>query len=296
MSLVFGWGEFFSISCALGWAFAVILFRKSGETLPAFELNLIKNVIGVAFILPTALLLGGATPDYGLSGWLLVLGSGVLGVAVADYLYLRALNLLGAGRTAITASLYSPFVIVLSMLFLGESLGPYQWVGFVFVLGGILMVSWHKHQTEVTPADLKKGIGFAVASVFLMALGVLMVKEILETESFYWTVHWRLVGGLGGLLVFTSLRREWPKIRENIHKPQPWLAIATGSFLASYLSMMFWLAGYKLIDATTASMLNETAGAFIVLLAWWFLKEPLTRRKLLGLCLTATGVLFVLNG
>lgn len=296
MNLVFGWGEFFSISCALGWALAVILFRKSGETLPAFELNLVKNTIGVVLILPTAILLGGAMPDYGVKGWFLVLGSGVLGIAVADYWYLRALNLLGAGRTGITASLYAPFIILLSMVFLGESLGGYQWLGFVLVLGGILLVSWHKHQTEVSPEDLKKGVAFAVGSVFLMALGVIMVKEILETEDFYWTVHWRLAAGLGGLLIFASVRREWPKIRRNIRKPQPWLLIASGSFLGGYLSMMLWMAGYKLTEATTAAMLNETAGAFIVLFAWWFLKEPLGKRKLMGLCLTAIGVLFVLNG
>ncbi|MCF6262080.1 MAG: DMT family transporter [Xanthomonadales bacterium] len=296
MNLVFGWGEFFSISCALGWAFAVILFRKSGETLPAFELNLIKNTIGVALMLPTAILLGGALPDYGLNGWFLVVGSGVLGIAVADYWYLRALNLLGAGRTGISASLYAPFVILLSMVFLGESLGAYQWLGFVFVLGGILLVSWHKHQTEVTAQDLKKGVAFAVGAVFMMALGVIMVKEILETEDFYWTVYWRLAAGLGGLLIFTSLRRGWPKVLKNIRKPQPWLLIAGGSFLGSYLSMMLWLAGYKLTDATTAAMLNETAGAFIVVLAWWFLKEPLSKQKLMGLCFTAIGVLFVLNG
>lgn len=296
MSLVFGWGEFFSIACGLGWAFAVILFRKSGETLPAFELNLIKNLIGVAFILPTALLLGGSAPNYGMQGWLQVIGSGILGIALADYWYLRALNLLGAGRTAITASLYSPFMVLLSMLFLGERLGAYQWLGFVFVLGGILLVSWHKHHTEVSPADLKKGIAFAVGAVFSMALGVIMVKEILETESFYWTVHWRLVAGSCGLLLFTSLRGEWPKIKENLHKPQPWLIIVGGSFLGSYVSMMLWLAGYKLTTAATASMLNETAQGFIVILAWWLLKEPLTRRKLMGLSLTAMGVLFVLNG
>jgi len=164
------------------------------------------------------------------------------------------------------------------------------------VLGGILLVSWHKHQTEVSPEDLKKGVAFAVGSVFLMALGVIMVKEILETEDFYWTVHWRLTAGLVGLLIFTSLRGRWPRVLITIRKPQPWLLIGFGSFLGSYLSMMLWLAGYKLTDATTAAMLNETAGAFIVLFAWWFLKEPLGRRKLMGLCLTAIGVLFVLHG
>lgn len=296
MVLEFGWGEFFSIACALGWAFAVILFRKSGESLPAFELNLVKNLLGVLLMLPTALLFGGGIPEYGGLGWVLVIGSGVLGIAMADYWYLRALNLLGAGRTAITASLYSPFVILLSMVFLHERLGWYQWFGFVLVLGGILLVAWHKHQTVVSKEDMRKGVFFGALSVFLMALGVIMVKSILETQSFFWTVHWRLFAGLFGLLIFASIRGQWPQIIKNINKPQPWGTILTASFLASYVSMILWMAGYKLTDASIASMLNETAGAFIVLLAWWLLKEQLTRRMLIGLGLTVVGVIFVLNG
>ncbi len=296
MSLEFGWGEFFSIACALGWACAVVLFRKSGETLPAFELNLVKNLVGVLLMFPTALIFGGAIPQYGGTGWMLVIGSGVLGIALADYWYLRALNLLGAGRTAITASLYAPFVVLLSMAFLGESLGWYQWLGFSLVLGGILLVAWHRHQTVVTKEDMRKGVFFGVISVLLMALGVIMVKRILETQSFFWTVHWRLFAGLIGLLIFASVRGQWGQISKHLRQPQPWRIILLGSFLASYLSMMLWLAGYKLTDAAVAAMLNETAGGFIVILAWWWLKEPLTRRMLLGLGLTFAGVLLVLNG
>ena len=53
-------GEFFSVACAAAWAMAVVLFRRSGETLPAFELNLFKNLLGVA-LLVVALSAVGAT-------------------------------------------------------------------------------------------------------------------------------------------------------------------------------------------------------------------------------------------
>jgi len=54
-----GWGEFFALSSALVWALAVILFRRSGETLPAFELNLFKNLFGLVLMIPTILLVDG---------------------------------------------------------------------------------------------------------------------------------------------------------------------------------------------------------------------------------------------
>jgi UPF0755 protein len=42
--------------------------------------------------------------------------------------------------------------------------------------------------------------------------------------------------------------------------------------------------------ASIAAVLNETASIFILVLAAWWLKEPLTRRGLAGVMLTLTGV------
>ena len=58
--------------------------------------------------------------------------------------------------------------------------------------------------------------------------------------------------------------------------------------------MVMWLAGYSLIPATVASVLNETANAWIVLLAWLFLHESLGRRKVLGLLLISAGIAVLL--
>ena len=100
-----GWGEFFALSSALTWALAVILLRRSGETLAAFELNLFKNCFGFVLMIPTILWFYGlqlpAYTPYELS---VVFISGVLGIAVADTWYLKALNLMGASRTGIVAS------------------------------------------------------------------------------------------------------------------------------------------------------------------------------------------------
>ncbi len=138
-----GWGEAFALASALTWALAVILMRRSGETLPAFELNLFKNCFGMVLLIPTILLVDGLVlPYYTLPELSLVLLSGLLGIAIADTWYLTALNMMGASRTGIVSSLFSPFVIFLSAIFLGESLVAWQWLGFVLVMAGVLLVTW----------------------------------------------------------------------------------------------------------------------------------------------------------
>ncbi len=290
-----GWGEFFALSSALTWALAVILLRRSGETLPPFELNLFKTFFGIVLMVPTILLVDGfKLPDYTLVELSLVFASGVLGIAVADTWYLRALNIMGAGRTGIVSSLFSPFVILLSAIFLGERLVPWQWLGLVLVLSGVLLVTWRRHQIEVDASDVKKGVMYGVGAVFMMAVGIVMVKEILETGSFLWTVELRLVGGIAGMLVLLLIPSRWKSARNNFSKPQPWGTVMFASFMGAYFALILWLAGYKLIDASVASVLNETNVAFIVLLAWLMLGEQINRRKLAGLGLTVSGVIIMM--
>lgn len=284
-------GEFFSVACALCWALAVVLFRRSGESLPAFELNLFKNVLAAGLMVPTILIFHGpGLPGYSGQEWLIVVVSGLLGIAIADTWYLRALNLMGASRTGVVGMLFSPFVIGLSMLFLGEQLRPIQYVGFVFVLAGVLLVTWHRNRQEVSLRALRAGVAFGAGSVLLMAIGIVMVKPILETHEFLWTVGARLAAGALGMLLFVSLSRGWSRMLLHYRSPQPWLVIVSASLLGSYISMMLWLAGYKLTQASIAAVLNETAAVFIVILAWLMLGEPLNRRKLSGVILAFSGV------
>jgi drug/metabolite transporter (DMT)-like permease len=130
--------------------------------------------------------------------------SGYLGIAVADTWYLRALHLMGASRTGLVASLLSPFVILLSVLFLGESLRGWQLVGFALVMAGILLVTWRSRRRAVDAEHVRRGVMYGVGAMFLMAVGIVMVKEILETRSFLWTTEIRLAGGISGMLVCTA--------------------------------------------------------------------------------------------
>ena len=289
-----GWGEFFALAASFCWAFSVILLRKPGLVLPAFELNLFRIVFAVLLLIPTILVMEGWSWPYYSAGELgIVFFSGYIGIAVADTWFLRALNLMGASRTGIVASLFSPFVIILSIFFLGESLRVWQICGFVLVMGGILLVTWQRSRQEADSQHIRRGLMYGVGSVFLMAVGVVMVKGILETRPFIWTVQLRLLGGLAGMVLYIALRRQHLELARSFSRSLPWVPIVAGSFLGSYLSMILWLAGYKLIPASVASILNESANAWIVLLAWLILHESLGLRKMTGLLMTITGVIIM---
>ncbi len=296
MNLQFGLGEFYSLICAFTWASAVIVFKKSGEHLPPFALNLVKNAI----VLPMFLLTLFAFEDLQWPaipashvGALLV--SGILGIAMGDTLYFRALNSIGASRMAAAQALYSPFVILLSLTVLGERLGGWQFAGVALVLGGIGLVTWSPAQSIADRRVLWIGVGWAVLAVLMMAVGVVMAKPMLEQHSFLWVVTLRIVGGLLGMLVLAALRREFSTLWRAWRGVTHWHIIVLGGFVGTYVSMMFWLAGYKYTQASIAAVLNELAAAFILPLAAIFLHERIQPRQALGVFIALAGVVLVVT-
>jgi len=290
-----GLGETVSLLAAGFWGLSVVLFRRSGETMPPFELNFVKNIIAVGLLIPTVFIFHGIEiPSYSLQDLSLTFLSGLLGLAIADTWYFKGLTHLGAARMGVVATIYSPSVVVLSTIFLGQSLNGLQFLGMAFVLCGIILVTWRQNRAEISKEDLHKGLFYGGFAVFLTAVGVLLVEGVLDREPFFWTALLRLLAGLFGMVVYKTLTRGWDAFKVNMSKQHPWKTVITASFLGSYLSMCLWLAGYKLINPSIASVLNETASAFIVFFAWLILKEHISRQKLAGLILTLIGVLVVL--
>ena len=286
-----GLGEACAVGSALTWSGGVILYKRLGETLPPLQLNLLKNLIVLAVLVPTLLLTPGTGwPTLSLAATLLTLLSGVLGIAVADTLYFRALNIVGAARMGIIGNLYSPFVIVMSFAFLSERLNGLQMVGFLLVSAGVLIVTQQRAEKVLTPAQLRRGVLTGAAAVILMAVAIVMVKRVLEGQPLVWVVTLRLCGGALGLLTAFFWRREPLLPFDPTAPPLRWRFLIAGALLGQYVSMMLWLAGYKYTQASVAAILNETSSIFIVILAWLFLREGMSVRKLIGVACTMSGV------
>lgn len=292
----FGLGEFYSIACALAWAGAVILMRKAGESLTPTALNLFKNTLAAVLLGITVLLFSPALPALSAASLALILVSGLLGIAAGDNLYLAALNRIGASRMAAAQTLYSPFVLLLSALFLGERLTGQQWLGAAAVLGGVVVVNGvdgFRREADGGVPGLGRGLALGAASVFLMAVGVLMSKPMLEAHDFLWVVWLRVLAGVGGLLVVVTWQRSAGRLLAEYRAARHWPQIVTAAVAGTYLSMLLWLAGYKYTAASVSAVLNETAALFIVLFAVIFLHERIGRRQIAGIALAMLGVVLM---
>ena len=289
-----GIGETLSLLCAFIWAVAVILYKKAGDHFNAYEMNLFKSVFVFILMIPTVLFFESwEIPQMSYYQMSVILISGIIGIMLADLFYLRALQLIGASLTGITGSLYSPFVVSLSMLLLAESLNSWQYFGMLLVLAGVVLVGYRKKSLTIEHPPIR-GFVFATLAVFFTALGIVIIKPVSTELPFFWIILIRSFGGMIAMVLYGLALRQ-PLTVSHILKAKGGMWLILGTFLGQYVSMMIWVAGYKYTSASVASILNETASVFILLLSWIFLKEHLNFRKVIGVLITITGVLFVLQ-
>ncbi|KPL17503.1 MAG: hypothetical protein AMJ92_11605 [candidate division Zixibacteria bacterium SM23_81] len=290
-------GQTLSLLTAVIWAFAVILFKKSGETVHPIALNLFKNLLAIVLFLPTLWMAGEPlVRQIPGSEYLLFIFSGILGIAIGDTCFFKSLNRLGAGWSAIVACMYSPFMIGMSFICLGEKLTPVQVAGVLLILSSVLLTIHLKGSERIKRNDLLWGIFWGVIATAVMAIGVVMIKPLLEEAPLLWAVEVRLVGGFVSLALITLLFPSGRRAITTLFSIRSWTYTVTGSFMGAYLAMLAWLGGMKFTQVSLASALNQTSTIFIFVFAAVFLHEPITLRRTTAILLAVCGALLIFLG
>ncbi len=297
-------GEICSLLSAIFWALAIIIFKKIGDRVSPMVINPVKSTIGLLLFVLTCIIIGvPLLPHDKFSNTdLLILSiSGIIGIGIADIIFLHSLNILGAGISAIVDTVYSPFVIFFAFIILGESLTPLQLLGGGLIIGSVLYASTKIQNIPVDRKRFKQGIAYAIGSIAMMALGIVMIKPILNTVSDnmglqLWIAGYRLVSGVlvsGSIMLFVN-RKE--NIIGALRDKTLWLPLIVSSVLAAYLGIAMWVMGMSMTTASISSILNQTATIFIMIFAWIFLNEPLTKRRILSIVVAMFGAYLVFIG
>lgn len=290
-------GEALSLLCAIVWALAVILFRKSGERVHPLALNTFKNLAATLLFLATMWVLGEPLLRQApIHTYLLLLLSGALGIGIGDTLLFMSLNRIGAGLTGIVVCMYSPFVIVLSFWLLGEHLTILQLTGALLIIMAILIATIEKKKSAVTPTNIAIGAALGVVASAAMAIGVVIIKRTLETSPLLWTTQIRLFGGILVLIFILLVHPRRHHIYGSLVTARKWSYTISGSIVGAYLAMIIWLGGFKYTQAAIASALNQTSTIFIFIFAAAILKESLSIRRIIGIVLAFCGTMLVSFG
>jgi drug/metabolite transporter (DMT)-like permease len=287
-------GELLALLTALIWAAAVILLKRSGESVPPFALNLFRVTVSIALLVPTAVLVGQATfASASLSDILLLVASGAFGVAVSDTLFHASLNRIGAGISAIIDCLYSPLTVLLAFVVLDERLSALQIVGMALVLGGVSAAARHEPPHGVAPRQVAVGVVLGVLAMLALAVAIVIAKPVLDRSPLLWAATVRQVGCLAVMLPAALVS---PYRRQTLAVLRPsrvWFHALPGAVLGSYLGLMCWIGGLKYTKVGVATILNQSSTIYVLILAAIFLREPFTRRKLVASLVALAGIVLV---
>ncbi|MEO0092490.1 MAG: DMT family transporter [candidate division WOR-3 bacterium] len=140
------------------------------------------------------------------------------------------------------------------------------------------------------------GISWGVLSVLATAIGVVMIKPLLNQVPLLWAVEIRLIAGFIALFFIILLLPNQNQIFSSLKTIKGLGYSLSGTFCGTYLALVIWLAGMKYTSASIASSLNQTSSVFVFIFAAIILKEKINLQRIIALLEAITGVFLVFLG
>ena len=298
-------GEALSLLSAFFWSCAVIIFKIIGEkNISPIIINSVKNTLGAFLIFFTIFLLGinpFSIPEIITTKDLLILVfSGIVGLGIADILFLRSLNIVGAGISALVDIMYSPFVIFFAFMLLGEKLLYLQMIGGILIIGAIIFASYKLKNINIEKNQLVRGIITGVMALAMMAFCIVLIKPILNKTNLIsnhlWIAGFRMIPGAIAPIFLSFIYISKDDFINVFTDKSVLKLLFVGSIFATYLGISLWIIGMANTKASVAAILNQTASFFILILARIFLKELITPRKGIAIFVASFGAILILIG
>ena len=291
-------GEITALSAAIFWSIAVIIFKSASQHISPFLITALKNTIAlICFIIAFIVFdIPIWYSEFSNIDYIKIIISGCLGMGFGDAMFIYALSKIGANRVAII-NCFEPVVIYFfSSIMLGTILSFQQFIGFSIVVISILIITY-ENDTDDISADLKKwGMVLQIFAVLLSSFGIVLIKPVLSKvnnliDVQIWVTVFRLFPGfIIAWLIFLFQKNKLKLLRplKNLHIL--WKIILS-SGLGTFLALSFWILGYANIkEPPIASILGQTSTIFIIILSWLFLKEKISKLRIVSIVCAIIGV------
>lgn len=283
-------GMMAALGSAASWALGSVLFRRLGDHLPPVALTFAKGITSVVLLGVAVAIIGFEAIN--MNAWLLLILSGLLGIALGDTLFFLALKNLGAHAVVILFTLGHVLTVILAVFWLGEQPRPLDWAGIGLILGGVTIVMWVRISGEEGRTGIL-GALYGLLSVTAMAVSIILAKEALATTGSIQAAFIRMVAGTIGIFLFGQATGRILSGLGALREPR-----FLGFFLFSVAVVTFggfWLSLVAIahLDVAIANTLNATEPLFVLPLAALLLKERITLPVVLGSLVTVGGIVLI---
>jgi len=259
----------------------------------------------------------------------LILAGGVVNLAIADTLLIRAIGVIGVSRAVSISSVY-PLIV---MLILGESIVVQTILGIILVMIGIYLVSTsrsdegaiYKPSEEhprygfglgraLRPAYMLKrlrtttsvltrdafmhsnygmGIALSLGAAVCWAVGISIFKTVVDTVRPEVLNLYRLAGAFVFMLVLNSITRN---VRENalLLGRRRLVLLSVGGVVGSVFGSILTYKGLELAEGGVISSITASSPIFTALISI-ALGEAASLRMFCGIVTTVIGIVLVVG-
>jgi drug/metabolite transporter (DMT)-like permease len=282
-------GMLAALGSALAWAIGSILFKRLGESIPPLAMTLAKGIVSVVFLGLSLVF----TQFEGVetSAVLLLILSGVLGIALGDTFFFIALQDLSPHALALLLMSGQVLTAVLAIVFLQEIPSLWGWLGIFLVMAGIQIVLGAKLSLE---GAKRRGVIFGFLAVLCMSVSLLVAKAGLESMSTLQATFIRMLAGTVGMLSFGLVTKQVKRWMLPFRDPSLIAFFLISVCVVTFGGFWLSLVAVKYVDVAIASSLNSIEPVFILPLAAVFLKEQVTSRAIVGTLVATSGVVLLI--
>jgi drug/metabolite transporter (DMT)-like permease len=220
--------------------------------------------------------------------WLQLGLLGSAGYYLASWLDFRGLMLISAGLERLILFLYPTLVVLFNVFQRGERVTRRVGAALGLCYGGVLLVVWSDHLAggrDVALGSLLVFLGAAAYSGYLVYSQPLSVRH-----GSVRVTGWIMVVMACCAFAQFGLEQRWSRLE------QPWQVLALGAangVVATVVPAFLLAAGMKRLGTSRASLIGMVGPVSTLLLAYWFLGEPITAIQLVGSGLVLLGVWMV---
>ena len=285
-------GDIYALLAAFCWSSGVILFDLSGKEFNSLQINLLKNIIGLFCFVIVLFFTGNLFSSYTNKEYQLLIISAILGVAIGDLFLLHSLRRLGAGLYAIVGTSYILFVFITAFILYGETIPLQVALGAILVISAIIIRSKSMMNNSKNKL-LFSGIACGLIAQGLTAYSVLLIRPIMELHH---VIHIAMIRfGIGVLfnMIHVSFSSGFLFIKETFIKGFSSPKMVLGAFMGTFLSVIFWLSGFKYTLAARAAIYNQLSTILITIMAAIFLKEKMNLANWFAVVIACIGAMIV---
>lgn len=252
---------------------------------------------GTAVVL-VAILLARGERLHSPHGWrelAVVVGFGVTGVALVQWLYFVAIDRLPVG-VALLLEFTAPVLVALFARFVyQEPVKPRMWLGIGCSLGGLALVAQVWDGLVLDTVGVIAGLGAAVALAAYFLLGEHSVSDkaplhVLTEAFLVAAVFWNLIKPVTGVFATDlSGNRSLGAALAGWHAPL-WVLLGWLVLLGTVAPFLAELSALQHLSATEVTLVGMLEPVGATVLGWLWFREDLSGLQVLGMAVVLFGI------